>query len=303
MPTSDQHSKYDPSWEPYIAANLFMYCVPLAIFLRRARELDFSSNKFQRSIEIVKRVFRVFSPEVINAISKYLDYINDSSFDSGNNNCVLLRTHLEALGPFVPPVGQALSLSSLKNDMQSLLEEIDSQHMKKVRELGVLDRLIGRLEGIFGKGVVSGEEKTLRNLVERAKLIAGLSIDYDILPSSSLSSGGGSPPELSDEQPRLRDRNGELSDYAREQLLHGWIKCDPAEVPFRGDPMRGRVRSYEIPVMVTLTILASDWINERLELSATSRFRFNLRFLADYRNINFIMFAALVVYVLCKIVF
>lgn len=278
-----------------------MYCIPLAIFLRRARELDFSANKFQRSIDIVKRVFRVFSPEVVHAISKYLDDINSNNFDRGNTNCVMLRTHLETLGPFVPPVGQTLSLTSLKNDMQSLLEEIDSQHMKKVRELGSLDRLINRLEGFFGKGVVSGEEKTLETLVDRAKVIAGLSIDYDILPSSSRNSSG--PPELSNEPPRLRDENGALSDYAREQLLHGQIKCDPAEVPYRGDPMRGRVRSYEISAMVTLTLLASDWINQRLGLVATSRFRCNLRFLADYRNINFGVIAALAVYVLCIIVF
>ena len=274
IPSAKQPSKYDPSWEPYIAANLFMYCIPLAIFLRRARELDFSSNKFHHSIEIVQFVFRVFSPQVVDAISKYLDDINNNNYDSSSNNSALLRSHLEALGPFAPPVGQKLSLSSLKNDLQSLLEEIYMQHSKKVHELGFLGRVGCRLEGYIGKGVVSGEEKTLENLVERAKLIARLPIDYAILPSSIRGSGesGCSPSQAPDENLRLRDKNGQLTEYGREQLLQGRIKCDPAEVPFRGDPMRARVRTYEIPWMVTMTILASDWVNERCGLSVNLRF-------------------------------
>lgn len=288
IPSYSQPSKYDPSWEPYIAANLFMYCVPLAIFLRRARELDFSAGKFDRSIQIVKRVFRVFSPDVVNAISKYLD-------ETSSNNA-LLRSHLEALGPFAPPAGQNVSLSALKNDMQSLLEEIDMQHTKKIRELDFFDRMVGRVEGIFGKGVVSGEEKTLGSLIERAKLIARLPIDYEILPSSK--SITGTSGIISGEHDRLRNEDGELSEYGRQQLLRGQIKCDPSEVPYRGDKIpRRRAGAYEIPWLMNLTIRASDWCNERLGLGG-GKFRINLRFLADYRNA---VFFVLVAFVLLKI--
>jgi len=291
IPSYSQPSKYDPSWEPYIAANLFMYCIPLAIFLRRARELDFSAGKFERSIQIVKRVFRVFSPDVVNAISNYLEH------ETSSNNA-LLRSHLEALGPFAPPAGQSMSLSSLKNDMQSLLEEIDMQHMKKVRELDFLDRMIGRVEGIFGKGVVSGEEKTLGSLIERAKLIARLPIDYEILPSNKSTTGTSGI--VAEEQDRLRNDNYELSEYGRQQLLRGQFKCDPSEVPYLGDKMRGRPGAYELPWLVNLTISASDWCNERLGLSKSGgKFRINLRFLADYRNA---MFFSLVAVVMLKIV-
>ena len=130
------------------------------------------------------------------------------------------------------------------------------------------------MEGFIGKGIVSDEEKTLENLAERAKLIARLPIDYVILPSSNHGSGESScsPSQAPDEKLCMRDKNGQLTEYAREQLLQGRIKCDPAEVPFRGNPMRGRVRTYEIPWMVTMTILASDWVNERCGLSVNLRF-------------------------------
>jgi len=281
-------SMYDSSWEPYIAANLYMYAVPLAIFLRRARELDFSAGKFEKSIEIVKRVFRVFTPEVVDAISRYME---------SENNTALVRDHLEALGPFAPPTGP-MSLSSLKDDMQSLLEEIDMQHTKKVGELNSLDRLVGRVEGVFGKGVVSGEEKTLGSLIDRAKLIARLPIDYEILPRTSSRGGiSSSTPALVDEH-SLRKANGELSDYAREQLLLGQIKCDPADVPYRGDKMRGNAGSHEVQWMVDLTVQASDWCNERLGLSKNDdgTFRINLRVFADYRNTVWFVIVAIILF-------
>jgi len=57
--TSTAPSKYTTQWEPYVAANLHFYTVPLAIFLRRARELDFE-NRFHASITYIQRVLRVY---------------------------------------------------------------------------------------------------------------------------------------------------------------------------------------------------------------------------------------------------
>ena len=55
--------------------------------------------------------------------------------------------------------------------MRNLLENIQTQHLKKVRELDIFERVGARLGGLFGQGVVSGEEKSLENLVDWAKLL------------------------------------------------------------------------------------------------------------------------------------
>jgi len=86
------------------------------------------------------------------------------------------------------------------------------------------------------------------------------------------------------------------------------------DVHYIGDPMLARVKSYEIPVLVELTICASKYLNAKLGLVASTPegdvvggtednallkqfremeeyqkvvFRFNFRFLADSRNIIF----------------
>jgi hypothetical protein len=293
IPRYNQASKYAGAWEPYIAANVYMYAVPLAMFLRRARELDFSAGKFERSIEIVKRVFRVFTPEVLDTISRHLD--SRQSLEASH----LVSFHTEILGPFGPPVGP-MSLSSLKADVQSLLEEIDMQHFKKVRELDTLDWLVGKVEGLFGKGVVSGEEKTLETLMERAKLIARLPIDYDILPRKGTSTSIKSKEASDKANLPTHTKDGELSEYGREQLILGAVKCSPGDVPYYGDRMRARIGSHEIPLLVDLTIWASDALNEKFGFTKNTdgNFRVNLRFFADYRNS---MFVVITTYLLFKL--
>ena len=76
IPRANQTSKYvESEWEFYIAANVYMYAIPFAIFLRRARELDFSPKIYERSgaMDIVQRVFRVFTPAVVDPIYRHLD--------------------------------------------------------------------------------------------------------------------------------------------------------------------------------------------------------------------------------------
>lgn len=295
IPRCNQPSNYTAAWEPYIAANLYMYTVPLSVFLRRARELDFSTSKFDSSIEIVRRVFRVFTPEVVDAISRHLE--SRQSPEASR----LERMHAETLGAFAPPAGP-MSLSSLKADMQSLLEEVDMQHSKKVRELVTIDWLIGKVEGFFGKGPVSDEEKTLETLAERAKLISRLPIDYDILPRKGASASRQSTDQRAHDKAFIptRKNDGELSEYGREQLILGNVKCNPVDVPFCGDRMRARVGSHEISFLVDSTIWASDYLNEKLGFCKDGKgtFRINLRFFADYRNS---MFSAITTYLLFKL--
>eukprot|EP00592_Proboscia_alata_P014866 CAMPEP_0194399648 /NCGR_PEP_ID=MMETSP0174-20130528/126774_1 /TAXON_ID=216777 /ORGANISM="Proboscia alata, Strain PI-D3" /LENGTH=1267 /DNA_ID=CAMNT_0039196075 /DNA_START=47 /DNA_END=3850 /DNA_ORIENTATION=- len=75
-PTSP--SQYTPEWAPYIVANLHMYTTPLAIFLRRSRELQFSGSgsgsDSNRSISIIQRVFRIFSPQVVKVINDHANF-------------------------------------------------------------------------------------------------------------------------------------------------------------------------------------------------------------------------------------
>jgi hypothetical protein len=335
----DQHY-----WEPYVAANLYMYVIPLAIFLRRSSEFDFTPNRFKRSMQTVKRVFRVFSPSLLQLIGRLLDTRKDNQQDDNHQYyySYLISMHERILGQYgpmtsVPGTTVSYSLSSCKGDMQSLIEEIDTQHSKKVSELDAIDRFISWIEGFFGKGIVSGEEKLLENLMERAKLIVNLPIDYEFVrrrsstgssgtSSSTRSSGGGSSNNNSHEnvQKETRNPDGTLTDYGRQQLLAGQLKCNTDDIVTYQDPMRASVRSYEISILVMLSIMLSDYLNERLNLTINYSghhrqrqqqqqqqqqqdhkvgirtwifinrlrrdFRINLRFLADYRNLLFIGF-------------
>jgi hypothetical protein len=277
FPRFHHPSKYTASWEPYIASNAYMYAVPLAIFLRKARELDFSAAKFDRSIQVVKRVFRVFTPQVVDALSFYMDS-RQSSIQSP-----LLQTHIENLGPFAPPNG-AMSLQSLEKSMQNLLEEIELQHLKIIRELNAIDWLLGKVEGLFGQGVVSGEEKDLDSLTDRAKLIALLPMDYNLLPRKRTEKSSGT----SEQHRPVRTKDGKLTKYGLDQILQGKLICNPEDIPY--DRMRSPVKSYENAYLVDMMIRASDTCNGKLGLASgpcyDDSIRVNLRFLADYRLIG-----------------
>jgi hypothetical protein len=294
LPKHNQKSKYRAAWEPWVATNLFMYTVPLAIFLRRARELDFSSGKFDASVQLVQRVFRVFSPELVDALSRIM------SGQHSNLNSLVSRNK-ELLGAYAPPLGP-MSMSYLKADMHNLLEEIHMQHKKTMREQDSFDRLLGKVEGLFGQGVVSREEKALYSLLASARLIAQLPMEYKISPrNGSLSLVDGL---ASCDRPPDRTANGELSETGQNQVFKGLAKCNPADIYFLGNEMRRRIfNTYELGFLVDRTISLSDWLNAKLGIAPGgmgSVFQFNLRFLADYRNLMFAGFAG---YILFKFLF
>lgn len=299
-PSANHPSKYNKAWEPYIAANLFLYTVPLAIFLRRARELDFSPKMFNRSMTIVKRVFRIYSPEVVSAISNLLQStVPGTSVSSSVARSMqqMVSFHVATLGQHSPVAGtnpvESLSLKNCEADMSALLEEVYMQHMKKIRDLGLIDKVASFIEGFFGHGVISGEEKAIAYLLERAKLIIGMPIDQAILSINALGSVGtkGSG-TTTDTMQRFRTDEGILTEAGRDQILRGRVKCNPADIKYIGDKMTARVTSHEIALLVTLTIALSNWLNNKLGLidkdKAPLPFRINLRFLADYRNILFL---------------
>lgn len=322
IPKATAPSTYTCAWEPYIAANLYLYTVPLAIFLRRARELDFSSNEFAKSLSHMQRVFRVFTPEVVRVIDRLL------AREAGNNPLSeMVAQHERNLGAFCPPIGrEGLSLSSCMQDMHNVLEEIFLQHQKKIREQDFLDRIEQKLEGLFGQGT-RGDEVALEKLLTQARVIASLPADYVVLPGEKKGSKSGASSILfsakeNEYQPE-RVHGGLLTETGRQQILTGVRKCNAMEVAYLGDPMYSRIKSYEIPFLVKWTVWASDWMNTRLDeavpalniipkhesgedlspsdVSDTAalvlkhfqqgedqknvRFRINLRPLADYRNL------------------
>lgn len=288
LPKPASRSKYSNKWEPYIAANLHLYTVPLAIFLRRARELDFSAKEFRRSLTLVQRVMRVFSPEVVRTINALLS-------DKSHHLSSTVAEHERVLGGFSPSTFGTLSLESCKDDMHNLLEEIYSTHMKAMRELDFLDRLACYL----GVGDVTvSEERELKALVEQAKVIVNFPAGYEVIPAERKHTVSRSE-SAKDERSPERHTNGLLTEKGVEQLVSGTVRCTSLDFVPQGDQLHSRVKSYEIPQLVTLTIKMSDWINKKTglapkggdgtdEVARKSWFRVNLRFLADYRTILWI---------------
>jgi hypothetical protein len=295
VPRYNDASKYERHWEPYVAANLHMYLAPLAIFLRRSRELDFSARKFEFSLKIVKRVLRVFTPTLLRALD-----------EAPRRYPSLLQQHVGRLGKFAPPLASdpttkaSSLLLSCQADMHSLLEEVHMQHLKKVRDLDVIDRLGAWFEGIFGMGVIQGEEKELHDLVTCAKGIVGFPSTYQVFPKGvQAAAAERDTTTASDRAFPMRTPDGQLTEQAREQIVKGEAKCDPADVSFVGDKMYGSVRPHEVGWLVVAFVYLSDAVNEKLGWDASTLVRINLRFLADYRNLLTTLLTLCIFYKLC----
>jgi hypothetical protein len=290
-PKANQKSNYNPMWEPYIASNLHLYTIPLAIFLRRARELDFSPKHYRRSLDTVVRVFRVFSPEVVGVINKLLN--GTSPFSN------LVVIHTQHLGVHAPVIIQSTtSLVSCQEDMHDLLEEIYLQHLKKLDALDIFDRAIAKMESYFGGGAYTGEEKELKKMVEKAKVVVGFPATYQVMPDAHLKNNDSSVFSDSNANADRMDRTsgGMLTNAGRQRLMDGYVKCNPEDVDYLGDKMFGRSQTHEIRFLIPLLIQISQMLNGKLGLAASSSSvvprRFNLRFLADYRNLVFICFVS-----------
>ena len=314
-PTSP--STYSSQWEAYVVSNLNLYTVPLAIFLKRARELDFSStNEYPRSLALVQRVLRVFSKQVVNALNSVLNRRADALSAS------LVTMHCDNLKAFCPPASWTLTDCQL--DATNLLEEVFSQHQKRKNEMDIFDRIEARLNALFS-GKIGSDEAALQSLLCQVRYLMHLPQDYQVLPEepkrsrgwgSFLGLGSRNDDSLLAENLLVpeRDASGKLTDKGRAQIYSGMRKCNPIDVHFVGDPLLARTKTYEIPALVELTVQASNYLNQKLGLvseaivaeghtvdeDALSKhyhemeryqktlFRVNLRFLADSRNIIFV---------------
>ena len=138
-PSSSHVGKYNPKWAKYVAANLHFYTVPLAIFLRRAREFDFSSSiEFDRSLKHVRRVLRVYSPSLVKLVEDLLlsrsSSINNTDNDNDDDGSNILR----------PP-------SSFIARMEEEESSSDGRTKKEEEQFNVLRSILKRHEKILGE--------------------------------------------------------------------------------------------------------------------------------------------------------
>ena len=275
VPKPNESSKYSPAWESYVAANLHFYLVPLAIFLRRARELDFAGNDFQKSMGHLQRVTRVFSPQLVNTIDALLD--NQKATEKLRE---VVEQHEENLGEFCPirskdgENAKMWNLDMLQEGMHNLLEEIVVQHRKTVGEQDFFERLGARFERFFARFEGEGsraEELAIPKLIQRAAVIVKFPKDYEVVPStkrkdgllrglSNLTGNGDISASESNFSPE-REHTGFITEKGREQILHGTRMCNAMDINFLGDPMFARPKSHEIKFLVKWALHLSNKLN------------------------------------------
>jgi len=320
QPKPTSPSTFSAQWEAYVLANAHFYTVPLAIFLERARELDFSTNaEYPRSLALVQRVLRIYSKALVNVLNSALNQRADVLSMS------LFSRHKTNMGAFCPP--NTWKLTECQLDATNLLEEMFSQYQKRKAAMDFFDRMEAKLNAVFD-GKIGTHEATLENILSHVQYLVNLPLDYQVLPEEPRTPRGfgllyllglrtkdAAAKSVILETVPERGPDGKLTDLGRQQIFTGQLKCNPFGVDYIGDPMLARVKSYEIPALVELTIGLSNYLNRKLGLStptsqddlvgdtegdALSRRvqemeqyqkvayrRFNLRFLADYRNIIF----------------
>mmetsp|Transcript_34322 Transcript_34322/g.39093 ORF Transcript_34322/g.39093 Transcript_34322/m.39093 type:complete len:838 (+) Transcript_34322:102-2615(+) len=287
-------SKYNKKWEPYVAANLYFYTVPLALFLRRARELDFSSHSFVRSCNLVQRVFRIYTPKVLEVIQSILDYDNDND----NRLCILdlVRDHDKNLEKYTPGTNNILnitfSMTDLQNDMQNLLEEIFSQYNKTILERSFFDHVGANIEYILSTfGLVEstqGKGYQLRLLVNQAMKIANL--------PSAVQFANGVPRYFSRKcnnypgNSKVLSEDGTLEASVISQVISGKYKLRPSDIVHSGLISRDRIAEvtdpHELSWLVPWILVLSEYFYSKIGI------RLHFRFFADYRNL-FVLFFAL----------
>jgi len=319
-PRPHSKSAYTLQWEAYVASNLHLYTVPLSIFLKRAREFDFSSNNdHTRSLALVQRVLRIYNKPLVDVINKIVNKKADAVTQT------LIARHEENLGVYTPP--NDWKLSSCQGDAIILLEEIFMQHRKRLSEMDIIDRWGEKIDILFSGNAVMNEEAAMNKLAAQIQYLVDLPLDYKILPEETRKTSWFRVLRVfgrddANDQPKSFDNSwsttpergpdGKITDRGRKQIAVGLRKCNPLDVHYIGDPMLSRVKSYEIGALVDLTVGLSNYLNTKLGLvpeadSAVSEegddmdvrqklflemqrykntiFRINLRFLADPRNV------------------
>jgi hypothetical protein len=292
-PKALQSSQYTPIWEAYIASNLHFFTTPLALFLRRARELDFSQRDYNKSLNTVMKVLRVYCKELVDVIDRLLQQRNCVGMHSLLGPDVpfakMIYNHEKKLASFAPPSVE-MSLSSLQDDVKSLLEEIYLEQQQNAKKVNAFERWI---DNTIGAGLQHKEEKDLHVLTEKAKIIFGFPPNFEV----SLRQKSEAREAMAAKNGETRTSEGFYSEAGLLRVTKGDVKCKPEEVVYVGDRMNARPQSYEINFLVPLLINLSVGLNNRLGLQNNPKpnkfvlvpTRLNLRFLADVRNLVFVV--------------
>jgi hypothetical protein len=235
----------------------------------------------------------------------------------------ILERHLELLGPYAPP--EDWKLSHCQMDAMNLLEEMFVGYQKKVGSMNFLDRWEARIDALFS-GSMQNEDGALQIVLGQLKCLVGLPLEYSVATEVARPEQYGwlsrffgrstAGMQMIDTVGPDRTSDGLLTDLGRMQLASGKRKCSPFDVHYIGDPMLAPYRSHEVPAIVDLAIILSNYVNDKLGLVPLSSlveetqdeddmltnniremerykkivFRINLRFLADYRNVFAISF-------------
>ena len=270
--------------------------------------MDFASSsvsggneEFRVSLRHVRRVMRVFSPELVRTVEECLsgrclspdlmDFVGKHERNLGASCPPHAATYRDRAGPSPSPSEAAReppSLSSLRGDAHSLLEEMHLGHGKRLGDMTLPERVVSRIEGLGSHGV-RADGRDLDDLTGRVAEALGFPAGYRVLPgedgtidAARYDGDGGrgrdgrqpyddaGPYAGPEREGRGADGNlygGILTDRGREQLLGGYRRCSPHDVvAYVGDPMFSRVRSYEVEGLVTLTLWASERLNIGLGL-------------------------------------
>jgi hypothetical protein len=78
----------------------------------------------------------------------------------------------------------------------------------------------------------------------------------------------------------VMDASGKLTPESFEQVFVGTVKCNPADAVFQGNAMKSRLGNDEVAILVEFFVYLSERLHERAGI------RWNLRFLANYRNLT-----------------
>lgn len=277
-------SMYHDAWEPYIAANVYMYLVPLAIVLRRVRELDFSSRSWDKSLQLLQRIFRVFDARVVAVLSQHLHMLPPS------NEFVQHKARLGEHAPCEP-----MTLQSMEGDLKLLFEEMDRQAAENNSGWNW-----NWFYYFLGATSPSTYEVQISKLEAQAKTIAQLPSHTQLRPDRSLLQNrtARKASETLYLAPTPEENpDGTLTQRGREQLLNGLARINPLDLPYLGDPMLQEVPgSWEIEWLVPLLVGLSQGINAFLGIDRSQKpwFSVNLRYFADWRNLVFFGFLGLI---------
>jgi len=233
---STRHHKYTVDYKMYVQQRVALYLVPLAIFLRRSRELEFGK------MNLVHKVLRVFSEPVVQVLEETL---TTADYDT----CGI-------------PSNTPWTLQSLQDDFMGLVEEVQLLQLKKWRDMNFLEKRMYRLEAWMGS--VTPEEALLRRIWKARHVCRTTAALVPVDLSSTLTQD-----HRTASQQLLRDAQGNLTDEGRRQIVTGLYKCDPWDIHAQNPQS---VSSYEFAWSIPILQEWSTQLSTTLGFQVSLRF-------------------------------